>query len=157
MWLTGGASNSGGAVLRAFFDEHALQTLSQRINPQLSSGLDYYPLLQPGERFPVNDPAFPPCITPRPEDDTLFLHGLLEGIARIEAHGYQLLHEHGAPALTSVRSAGGGAHNPAFSAIRARLLGVPLQNAIHTEAAYGSALLARDGCQLLYSSHDNPI
>ncbi len=149
LWLTGGASNSGGAVLRTFFDVGQLKSLSQRINPLQSSGLDYYPLLQPGERFPVNDPAYPPRLTPRPDDDTHFLHGLLEGIARIEAHGYQVLQELGATPLRSVRSAGGGAHNPAFNAIRARMLGVPLQVALHAEAAYGSALLARDGSRLL--------
>lgn len=149
LWLAGGASNSGGAVLRAFFADAELQRLSQRIDPDQPSGLDYYPLLQPGERFPVNDPAYPPRLAPRPDDDACFLHGLLEGIARIEARGYQLLQELGATPLISVRSAGGGAHNPAFSAIRARLLGVPLHIARHAEAAYGSALLARDGSRLL--------
>ncbi|MFA5242291.1 MAG: FGGY-family carbohydrate kinase [Sulfuricella sp.] len=157
LWLTGGASNSGGAVLRAFFDDAGLHSLSQRIDPGQPSGLDYYPLLQPGERFPLNDLAYPPRLVPRPDDDAIFLHGLLEGIARIEARGYQLLQELGATPLVSVRSAGGGASNPAFSAIRARLLGVPMQAALHAEAAYGSALLARDGTQLLYSGHDKSI
>lgn len=157
LWLAGGASNSGGAVLRSFFDDDSLQILSQRIDPMQSSGLDYYPLLQPGERFPVYDPAYPPRLTPRPDDDTHFLHGLLEGIARIEAHGYRLLQDLGATPLLSVRSAGGGALNPVFSAIRARLLGVPLLTAQHGEAAYGSALLARDGSRLLYSGHDISI
>jgi xylulokinase len=154
LWLTGGASNSGGAVLRSFFDDAGLQKLSQRIDPQQPSGLDYYPLLQPGERFPFNDPAYLPRLTPRPDDDTRFLHGLLEGIARIEAHGYQLLQELGATPLLSVRSAGGGAVNPVFSAIRARQLQVPLQTAHHGEAAYGSALLARDGSRLFI---DEPL
>ncbi len=157
LWLTGGASNSGGAVLQTFFDDAELRKLSLRIDPRQPSGLDYYPLLQPGERFPVNDPAYPPRLAPRPADDASFLHGLLEGIARIEAQGYKLLQELGATPLISVRSAGGGASNPAFSAIRARLLGVPLHTARHTEAAYGSALLARDGSRLLYSGHDESI
>lgn len=157
LWLTGGASNSGGAVLRAYFDDAELQNLSRRIDPQRPSGLDYYPLLQPGERFPFNDPLYPPRLTPRPNDDIIFLHGLLEGIARIEAHGYRLLQELGATPLVSVRSAGGGADNPAFSVIRLRLLGVPMPISCNTEAAYGSALLARDGSRLLYSGHDKSI
>lgn len=37
--------------------------------------LDYYPLTKPGERFPVNDPAMQPRLTPRPEDDARFLQG----------------------------------------------------------------------------------
>lgn len=157
LWLTGGASNSGGAVLRAYFSAAELQSLSQRIDPAHPSGLDYYPLLRAGERFPVNDPSLAPRLAPRPPDDAHFLHGLLEGIARIEAQGYQLLQQLGATPLTTVFSAGGGAHNTALAAIRARLLGVPVLAAPHGEAAYGSALLARDGTQLLYSAHDKSI
>lgn len=157
LWLTGGASNSGGAVLRHYFSDQELQELSQRIDPDRPSGLDYYPLLQAGERFPVNDPALLPRLAPRPADNTLFLQGLLEGIARIEAQGYRLLQQLGATPLTAVFSAGGGAHNPILGAIRAHLLGVPVQTASHAEAAYGSALLARDGRQLLYSGHDKSI
>lgn len=153
LWLTGGASNSGGAVLRYFFSDDELASLSGHIDPSQPSGLDYYPLPRAGERFPVNDLTLAPCLDPRPDDNAHFLHGLLEGIARIEARGYQLLRVLGATPLTMVLSAGGGAHNPVFTAIRARLLGVPLEMAAHTDAAYGSALLARDGSQLLYSGH----
>ncbi len=157
LWLAGGASNSGGAVLRAFFDDVQLQDLSRRIDPARPSGLDYYPLLQPGERFPVSDPAYAPRLDPRPQDEVQFLYGLLEGIARIEAQGYRLLQDLGTTPLTSVRSAGGGAGNAAFTAIRARLLGVPVSTAAITDAAYGSALLARDGTALLYSGHARSI
>lgn len=153
MWLAGGASNSGGAVLRMFFSDAELQSLSRHIDASRPSGLDYYPLLKSGERFPINDPHYPSRLAPRPDDPALFLHGLLEGIARIEAQGYELLQDLGATPLTSVMSAGGGAHNAAFTAIRARLLGVPVLTASHVEAAYGSALLARDGVRLLYSGY----
>lgn len=149
LWLAGGASNTGGSVLRAFFGDVQLEELSARINPANESGLDYYPLAQPGERFPVNDPDFPPRLTPRPRDDALFLHGLLEGIARIEARGYRLLQELGANPLVSVLTAGGGAKNPTWTALRARIMGVPVQAARFTEAAYGTALLAARGKSLL--------
>jgi sugar (pentulose or hexulose) kinase len=43
LWLTGGASNTGGAVLRQFFTNEELTELSDRINPQQVSSLDYYP------------------------------------------------------------------------------------------------------------------
>ena len=144
LWLVGGASNTGGAVLRQFFTAAELQTLSQQIQPENPSPLDYYPLTQPGERFPFNDPEMAPRLTPRPEQPAEFLHGLLEGMARIEAQGYRLLQALGAPPLTRVYSAGGGAQNPVWSAIRARNLQVPLPNSAH-EAAYGTAILARDG------------
>ena len=74
-----------------------------------------------------------------------FLHGLLESLARIEAHGYGLLTELGASPLLRVETAGGGAQNPVWTTIRQRLLKVPVTRATHTEAAYGAALLARDG------------
>ena len=147
-WLAGGASNAGGAVLRQFFDDRQLGALSERIDPGVASPLDYLPLPRTGERFPVNDPMLAPRLGPRPADDADFLHGLLESLARIEARGYALLAELGATPLTRVDTAGGGANNPAWTAIRQRLLGVPVARAAHTEAAYGSALLARDGLAL---------
>ncbi|MGF1512258.1 MAG: FGGY-family carbohydrate kinase [Elainellaceae cyanobacterium] len=142
-WLVGGASNSGGAVLAEFFDAEALASLSPEIHPEKDSGLNYYPLLQPGERFPINDPDLPPCLTPRPDDVALFLQGLLEGMAHIEALGYKTLQSLGAAPLVKVYSAGGGAGNEAWSAIRSRYLGVPVVQAAQGEAAYGTARLAQ--------------
>jgi len=145
LWLVGGASNTGGAVLRQFFNDAELRELSQQIQPEIPSLLDYYPLIQPGERFPINDPELMPRLTPRPEQSAEFLHGLLESMARIEAQGYRLLQELGATPLTQVYSAGGGAQNPVWTAIRARHLSVPVLTSAQTEAAYGTALLARNG------------
>ena len=142
-WLVGGASNSGGAALARYFSPDALVTLSARIDPACRSGLDYYPLPSPGERFPFSDPHLPPRDTPRPTDDVRFLHGLLEGIARIEALGYRRLAELGGPALGTVRTVGTGARNAAWTAIRRRTLGVDLAVARSEDAAVGTATLAR--------------
>ncbi|ASC72777.1 putative sugar kinase [Halomicronema hongdechloris C2206] len=141
-WLVGGASNAGGAALRHFFSDEQLHHLSQRIRPDIPSSLDYYPLMQPGERFPINDPALSPRLTPRPERDVDFLHGLLESLARIEALGYERLQTLGASPLQRVYTAGGGARNQAWTAIRQRIMGCPVSAAAQTEAAYGAALLA---------------
>lgn len=70
-------------------------------------------------------------------------------MARIEAKGYRLLQELGATPLEAVLTAGGGARNPAWTAIRARTLGVPVQASTNAEAAYGCALLAARGENLL--------
>jgi sugar (pentulose or hexulose) kinase len=134
-------------VLRQFFDDRTLAALSEKIDPAVASPLDYVPLPRTGERFPVNDPQLSPRLAPRPADDAEFLHGLLESLARIEAHGYGLLAELGATPVGRVDTAGGGAQNSAWTRIRQRLLGVPVARAAHTEAAYGVALLARDGPQ----------
>ncbi len=144
-WLVGGASNTGGAVLRQFFSDAELIQLSAQIAIDQESPLDYYPLLQPGERFPINDPTLAPRLNPRPENPVEFLHGLLESMARIEANGYHLLESLGADRLTQVFSAGGGAANSAWTAIRQRQIGVLVKIAPQTEAAYGTALLAMRG------------
>ncbi|HLP89113.1 MAG TPA: FGGY-family carbohydrate kinase [Nostocaceae cyanobacterium] len=145
LWLTGGASNTGGAVLRQFFTDAELVSLSQEIDPQQISELDYYPLLKAGDRFPINDPHLPPKLTPRPHHPKEFLHGLLESMARIEARGYELLQSLGANPLNHVYTAGGGAANSTWTAIRQRYLQVPVISSQHTEAAYGTALLAMRG------------
>lgn len=44
-----------------------------------------------------------PALEPRPSDDAIFLHGLLEGVAAVEARAYSLLAELGASPLTQVR------------------------------------------------------
>jgi sugar (pentulose or hexulose) kinase len=142
LWLTGGASNTGGAVLQQFFSHTELQQLSLQIDPQQVSSLDYYPLLKPGDRFPVNDPQLLPRLEPRPHNSVEFLHGLLESIARIECQGYQLLQQLGATSLTRIYTAGGGAANTTWTAIRQRYFDVPIVASENTEAAYGTALLA---------------
>jgi sugar (pentulose or hexulose) kinase len=50
-------------------------------------------------------------------------------------------------APAQVYTAGGGARNPAWTDIRQRLLGVPVVASPQAEAAYGAALLARQGLQ----------
>jgi D-ribulokinase len=145
LWLVGGASNTGGAVLRHFFSDAELISLSQEIDPDRLSNLDYYPLLTPGDRFPINDPNLVPRSIPRPDRSVDFLHGILTGIAKIEARGYQLLAQLGATPLTEIYTAGGGAKNRVWTQIRQHYLPVPVLTSTHQEAAYGAALLAQTG------------
>ncbi len=142
-WLAGGASNTGGAVLAAFFDAERMRALEPLVDPERDSGLDYYPLLRPGERFPIADPALEPRLSPRPDDDAAFFQGMLEGIARIEALGYRRLEELGGPAPLRVLTVGGGARNAPWQRIRERLLGTTVLRAPSQEAAVGAARLAR--------------
>jgi sugar (pentulose or hexulose) kinase len=144
-WLVSGASNSGGAVCRAFFSDQEMAQLTEQLTPDRPTGLDYYPLLRPGERFPVNDSTLRPRLQPRPTEDSRFFQAILEGICRIEQTGYQLLQRLGAPAPRRVISIGGGAVNEPWRQMREAALGVPVVRAVHQEAAYGTALLARRG------------
>lgn len=152
MWLAGGASNCGGTVLERLFGRERLEALSAQLKPDQLTGLDYYPLPAPGERFPVNDSALVPRLDPRPESDAIYLQGLLESFARIESAGYRLLEKLGATPVQEVLTAGGGSGNAAWTQIRAQTLGVPVAAAQHTEAAYGAARLAMHGEKLLYST-----
>jgi D-ribulokinase len=145
LWLVGGASNAGAGVLRHYFDDAQLAALSGQIDPRQDSPLDYYPLTRIGERFPINDVQLAPRLEPRPGNDVEFLHGLLQGLARIEAAGYARLAELGAPALKRVVTNGGGAQNTVWEKIREKSLGIPVSAAAHSEAAYGSALLCLNG------------
>ncbi len=148
-WLIGGASNSGGAVLKALFCAGEISDLTEQLNQQISHtrlsllNLNYYPLLTPGERFPVQDPALKPVLTPRPDRDIEYFQAILEGMADIETRAYRLLLELGAPYPKHVSSIGGGANNGAWRYIREQKLGIPVCSAKQQEAAAGTALLAR--------------
>ena len=140
-WLCGGASNAGAGVLRRFYNDDQLSELSRQIDPDTESGLSLRPLPAPGERFPVDDPELLPVLEPRPVSDALYLHGLLEGLAEIEAQGWQRLEELGASAPQRIISIGGGARNPQWRRLRERRLRVPVLSCSSPPAA-GVARLA---------------
>ncbi len=144
-WLAGGASNSGGVVLKKFFPNDEIVRLTALMDAEKPTGLDYYPLPKAGERFPISDPALVPRMSPRPPEDHLFLQGLFEGMAGIEALGYQRLAELGATPLKCIRSTGGGAVSGVWSAIRLKKLGVPALPSASDHAAMGVARLAWRG------------
>ena len=144
-WLAGGASNSGGAALAVHFNRDDIVRLSLSIDPGHPTGLDYYPLPKPGERFPINDPTLASRTTPRPDDERLFFQGLLEGIAGVEALGYRRLAELGATPLKTMRTVGGGAANEPWTRIREGLLKVKNQTPLSEHAAVGAARLAWRG------------
>ncbi len=142
-WIAGGASNSGCAVLDAFFSLEEIEALSARVQSDRPTGVACYPLLRPGERFPVNDPGLAPLLPPRDLPRHLFLQVLMEGVAEIERRGYRRLSALGACTPRSVTTLGGGARNAAWQRIRERVLGVPVRATAEREAAFGTALLAR--------------
>ncbi|MEO0828830.1 MAG: FGGY-family carbohydrate kinase [Pseudomonadota bacterium] len=146
-WLTGGASNTGGRVLAQHFESSEIARLSEGQAARPATGLDYYPLPEPGERFPVNDASLAPVLTPRPQEDAVFLKAILEGIAKIEAAGYARLAALGGPSLARVFTVGGGAGNALWADIRREKLGLEPLAPLSTEAAFGAARLARMGAQ----------
>ncbi len=146
-WLAGGASNSGGSVLLQHFTKTQLDEMTPQLKPEQPTGLHYYPLSGTGERFPENDSDKQSKITPRPKSDVKFFQALLEGMANIEAEAYKKLVSLGAVSPKRIFTAGGGARNPAWTKIRAQATGLPVLSATHSDACYGSALLAKQGYQ----------
>lgn len=144
-WLIGGASNCGGRTLLAHFAPERLSELEGVMDASRPTGLDYYPLPSPGERFPHADATMQPRLSPRPAKDPEFLQGILEGLTRVEAEGYARLHELGGPRLRTVRHLGGGTRSRTWMTLRARRLDAPCLAALDEEAAAGTARLAWKG------------
>ena len=145
-WLVGGASNAGCRVLREFaFTNEELEQLSTGLDAAATNTKGIYPLVAPGERFPYNDASKEPVLPPRDGDRASVLADLLVGIADVERLGYSALKERGASTLVSVRTAGGGARNPQWAALRSNLLGVDVVRAANSDAAFGAAVLALRG------------
>jgi D-ribulokinase len=146
-WIAGGASNSGGGALLRHFTVEEMVALSARIDPDVETSLDFYPLVSKGERFPIHDPELADRTSPRPDDPVLFLAGLFESIARIEKRGFDLMLAHGVPYPTLVKTVGGGSKNDVWLKIRERVLGTKVVAAEKTEPAYGAALIALRGAR----------
>ena len=70
--------------------------LTLDVNPKQLLNLNYYPLVQQGERFPVADVNKAAILHPRPARDAEFFQAMLEGIADIEAEAYRCLTQLGA-------------------------------------------------------------
>ena len=140
-WLCGGASNAGGSILLDFFNLEYIKELSHQINPSKSTGIDLLPLSKKGERFPIDDPNLQPKLEPRPVSDSLYLHALLEGLAKIEARGWQKLLELGVDLPKQIITIGGGAKNIAWKKIREKEIGIPIKLCNRPPAA-GVAMIA---------------
>ena len=57
--------------------------------------------------------------------------------------GYKALESLGASPLKKVLTAGGGAKNEMWIRMRRKMLGVPVEVATNSDAAFGAALLAK--------------
>ncbi|WP_172967678.1 FGGY-family carbohydrate kinase [Hydrogenovibrio sp. JE_KL2] len=137
LWLVGGASNTGGAVLLKYFTLPEIIQLLDEIDINQPTNLDYYPLLTPGERFPIANSDLQPKVSPRPSDDQNFLLALIEGLVGIEKLGYELLEQLSSTQIQTIYTAGGGTKNTAWMALRANRLGYKTKKAAQTDAAFG--------------------
>ena len=140
-WICGGASNAGGGILSKFFSDLEIKELSRQINPSENTSLDLLPLNSKGERFPINNSNLEPILGPRPVSDSLYLHALFEGLAKIELKGWEKLGELTGSLPKKIITIGGGSKNPQWRKIREKIINIPIVSCNKT-TSFGTALLA---------------
>lgn len=157
-WLVGGASNTGGAVLLNFFDLDEIKHLVRwwfdnhpEEDCRYLYSQDCYPLLNPGERFPIADSDFQgrlPLPVPGGESTTQhkaeFLVSLLQGLSYVEELGYNRLQTLGASPLKALFCVGGGSHNALWQCLRRAYLPVTHRSPRSLDAAYGVTRLVSE-------------
>jgi len=140
-WICGGASNAGCGVLSKFFSDLQIKELSRQIDTSKKTSLNLLPLNSRGERFPVNNPYLDPILDPRPVSDSLYLHALFEGLARIELKGWEKLYELTGSLPKKIITVGGGSINPQWRKIREKIINIPIVSCKKT-TSFGTALIA---------------
>ena len=140
-WICGGASNAGCGILSKFYSDLEIEELSRQINTSRKTSLNLLPLNSKGERFPENNPSLEPILKPRPVSDSLYLHALFEGLAKIELKGWEKLNTMTGSLPKKIVTIGGGSKNPQWSAIRERIIKIPIVSCKKT-TSFGTALLA---------------
>jgi len=140
-WICGGASNAGCGILSQFFSDLEIKELSRQINPSKNTSLNLLPLNSKGERFPVNDSNLKPILGPRPVSDSLYLHALFEGLAKIELKGWEKIGQLTGSLPKKIITIGGGSKNPQWRKIRENIINIPIVSCKKT-TSFGTALLA---------------
>ncbi len=140
-WICGGASNAGCGILSQLFSNSEIKELSRQINPSKNTSLNLLPLNSKGERFPVNNANLEPILYPRPVSDSLYLHALFEGLAKIELKGWEKLAELTGSLPKKIITIGGGSKNPQWRKIREKIINIPIVSCKKT-TSFGTALLA---------------
>ena len=140
-WICGGASNAGCGVLSKFFSDLEIKELSRQINTSKKTSLNLLPLNSRGERFPINNPLLEPILSPRPVSDSLYLHALFEGLAKIELKGWEKLYDLTGSMPKKIVTIGGGSKNPQWRTIREKVINIPIVSSQKT-TSFGTALLA---------------
>ena len=140
-WICGGASNAGCGILSQLFSDSEIKELSRQINPSKNTSLNLLPLNSKGERFPVNNANLEPILYPRPVSDSLYLHALFEGLAKIELKGWEKLGELTGSLPKKIITIGGGSKNPQWRKIREKIINIPIVSCKKT-SSFGTALLA---------------
>ena len=140
-WICGGKSNVGCGLLSKFFSDLEIKELSRQINASKKTSLNLLPLNSTGEIFSLNNAYAEPILSPRPVSDSLYLHALFEGLAKIELKGWEKLQELTGSLPNKIITVGGGSKNPEWRKIREKIINIPIVSC-QKNTAFGTALLA---------------
>ncbi|WP_341840023.1 FGGY-family carbohydrate kinase [Chitinophaga caseinilytica] len=139
-WMPGGASNTGADWISKHFPGN-LDALNEAAAAMVPTGKLYWPLEQPGERFPFVAPQAKAFETPGLEGAEKFAAGM-EGVAYIEKMAYELIEQLSGETVKAVYTAGGASNSHVWLRIRACVLGVPVHKMQEVSGAAGAAILA---------------
>ncbi len=140
-WWPGGASSCGAGGLTGLSGDE-LARLDGAAASRGPATVVCYPLVRPGERFPVADPTLQAVWSGAPRDEVEAHRALLEGVAFVERLGLETLAHLGAPSRRHVL-AGGGTRSDTWNRLRATVLaGHEVSVAAGAGTAVGAAVLA---------------
>lgn len=158
-WLPGGASNSGGEVLRHRFAGADLAELDRQLGARpreaeaATSQHLVYPLVRKGERMPFVAADAQGWHEGDPQDQVGYYRACLEGVAFLERWSFEELAKLGANVKGIVATTGGGCRSDVWCQIRADVLQRDVVVPAHAESAVGAAILAYAGARGTSVSH----
>ncbi|MFW5417154.1 carbohydrate kinase [Nocardiopsis sp. CNT-189] len=141
-WWPGGASSSGAGVLTSAFPGADLAAMDAAADLERPASAVVYPLPGRGERFPFTAPEAAGFTLGAPRDEADRYAATLQGVAFLERLCLERLAELGAEVRGALRVTGGAVASPAWTRLRADVLGRPLEVPENAEPAFGMAVLA---------------
>jgi xylulokinase len=140
-WLPGGASNVGGACLKALFRGRDLGQLDRAAQERFPTQTLCYPLVEVGERFPFNAPLADGFFD-EPIDETDQFLSLLQGVALVEKWCLERFARLGINIRPPLYTAGQGSNSDVWNQVRANISQISLARSRSTDSAFGVAVLA---------------
>jgi len=143
-WLPGGASNTGGEVLRVFFGDKVKEYDKDIIDLPPTMGF-VYPLARIGEKLPFFNMEAKGFIELNSCDPKILFKAMLEGLSYIEKMIYEKIKILGYKVNNIIYAMGGGAYSLPWLKIRSNIIGKTMARAREVETAFGSCIIAAGG------------
>ena len=139
-WLAGAASNLGGISFEKYKSE--IKDWDSKAAAHGPATFATYPLVAPGERFPIANSTMSALSSGVARDDVDQYRAILEGIAFAERLAYETLSAAGAVIKGAIFTVGGGSRSLIWSSIRATILQRPIAIVENSGSDIGAAMIA---------------